>query len=247
MIKIESVNNEKIKEILKLKQKKYRDEKGLILVEGYKIFEEIVKADLNIKNIILTNEVFEKLNLNKFLDKIIIVSSKIAEKLSFQMSSTNFFVVVEKPKEKFYGGNIAILDNIQDPQNLGAIVRTSVATNIKDIYTLNSVDEYNDKTIRASMGNIFKVNIHHIQVCDLKEICKDKTVYSANMNGENVFKISKPQNAFAIILGNEGNGVSKEVEEFANKVIAIPMQNEVESLNVAVSFSIIAYHLTNFS
>jgi len=207
MQEITSKNNELIKNIAKLKEKKYRDLENKILLEGYKIFLEAEKCGLKIYKILLTKKMFETLNLKKYLDKLIIISDDVSQKLSFNVTTQNFFAVVEKSKNKITNSNFLILDNIQDPQNLGAIIRTSVATNILDIYCLNCVDEFNDKVIRASMGNVFKVNVKHINVENLNEVCKNATIYSANMNGKNLFTIEKPKNKFGLILGNEGNGV----------------------------------------
>jgi len=245
MIEINSKNNELIKNICKLKEKKYRDAENKILLEGYKIFLEAEKCNGKIDKILITTKFLENKDLKKYNDKIIVISEEVSQKLSYNITSQNFFAVIEKPKSKIFSGNFLILDNIQDPQNLGAIIRTSVATNILDIYCLNCVDEYNDKVIRASMGNVFKVNLKHINLEDLTKVCENAIIFSANMNGKNLFKTEKPKTKFGIILGNEGNGVSAEVESFANKILSIPMQNNVESLNVAVSMSIIAYYLTN--
>lgn len=245
MQEITSKNNELIKNISKLKEKKFRDSENKILIEGYKVFLEAEKCGLVADKILTTKEFLLSKKLDKYKDKLIIVNDDVCKKLSFSVTSQNFFAVIEKPRVETKNTNFLILDNIQDPQNLGAIIRTSVATNILDIYCLNCVDEFNDKVIRASMGNVFKVNIKHIKLEDLNQICKNAIMYSANMNGENLFKVQKPKCKFGLILGNEGNGVSREVEKIANKIISIPMQNNVESLNVAVSMSIIAYYLTN--
>lgn len=246
MLEITSKSNELIKSINKLKEKKYRDTENKVLLESYKVFLEAEKCNCFVDKVLITKKFLQnKEFVKKYSDKIIVISEDIAKKLSTSVTSQNFFAVLQKPKNKNFGGNFLILDNIQDPQNLGAIIRTSVATNILDIYCLNCVDEYNDKVIRASMGNVFKVNIKHIDVNELKNICKETLIYSANMGGKNLFDMKKLDRKFGLILGNEGNGVSPEVQKFANKIISIPMQNDVESLNVAVSMSIIAYYLTN--
>lgn len=243
-MEIISSKNETIKEILKLKLKKYRDEKNELLIEGYKIFEEVQKCNIKVKNILLTKQLSERLNLN-FKDEIII-SQEISDKLTYNVTSQNFFAVVEKPQNEIFEGNFLILDKIQDPQNLGAIVRTAVACDIKNLYLIDSVDLFNEKTIRASMGNVFKVSYKHISIEDLAKICENKTIICADMDGENIFNLKKQDDAFGLILGNEGNGVSEEVKKYANKVVSIPMKNEVESLNVAVSMAIISYFLTNW-
>ena len=223
MQEITSVLNNKIKNIIKLKQKKYREEQGLILIEGYKIFLEAEKTNQKIVEIFATKKEFEKNNLSKYQNLLTLISDNVSEKLSFNQTSQNFFAVIKQPEKLNFSGNFLILDNIQDPQNLGAIIRTSVACDCKKLYLINCVDEFNDKVVRASMGNVFKVDCEHIGVNDLSKVCNNIP--------------------FGLILGNEGNGVSAEVKSFATKTIKIPMQNDVESLNVAVSCGIILYNL----
>ena len=245
MQEISSVNNEKIKEIMKLQQKKYRELSGQVLIEGYKIFLEAVKANAEILEILLTKKELEKHNLSAYKDKINLISDNVSKKLSFNQTSQNFFAVIKPREPKVESGSFLILDKIQDPQNLGAIIRTSVACNIKKIFLLDCVDEFNDKVIRASMGNVFKVCFEKTEVENLKEICKKTPVYCADMFGENIFNLKQKPKVFGLILGNEGNGVRSEVKNLASKTISIPMQNNVESLNVAVSMAVIAYNLTN--
>lgn len=243
MNNITSTKNEKIKEILKLKQKKYRDETNLVLIEGYKIYLEALKVNCNIKEIFLTSFMQEKLNIKG--NNVIIISEEVSSKLTYNITSQDFFAVIEKPVQKIDSGSFLILDNIQDPQNLGAIIRTSVATNVKNLYLINCVDIFNDKVVRASMGNVFKINYQNIEVKDLEKICKNCVIYCADMDGENIFNMKKSNLKFGLVLGNEGNGVSEMVKNFATKTLSIPMQNNVESLNVAVSSGIILYFLTN--
>lgn len=242
MQEISSVSNEKVKDLIKLSDKKYRDNSGLVLIEGYKIFLEAIKAKAEIVEIFVTKNELEKVDLKSFKN-ITLISDKVSEKLSFNKTSQNFFVVIKKLKKNFDDKRFLILDNIQDPQNLGAIIRTSVACDVKKLYLLNCVDVYNDKVIRASMGNIFKVCCEKIDLKNLKEKVKNRVIYCADMDGENVFSLtSKPDN-FGLILGNEGQGVSDEVKVLSNKTISIPMENDVESLNVAVSCGVILYNL----
>lgn len=244
MQEISSVNNEKIKEIIKLKQKKHRETCGLVLIEGYKIFLEAEKTDMQILDIFVTKKEFEKLNLKKYENIITIIGDNISQKLSYNQTSQNFFAIIRPKKTHIESAKFLILDTIQDPQNLGAIIRTSVACGIKKLYLINSVDEFNDKVIRASMGNVFKTDCENITKNDLSKICKNKQIFCADMDGENLFSFKQKPNEFGLILGNEGSGVSEDVKKFATKTLSIPMQNDVESLNVAVSCAIVLYHLT---
>ena len=241
-MEIISSKNDKIKNLIKLKQKKYRDETNLVLIEGYKIFEEALKANVTVKEIFLTESFLQKKNIN--FQNQTLISNEVSNKLTYNITSQNFFAVLEKPKKEISTGNFLILDQIQDPQNLGAIIRTAVACDIKNLYLLNTVDIFNDKVIRASMGNVFKVSYMNVTIKDLEEICKDKTIYCADMGGENIFEHKEKCDNFGLILGNEGNGVSEDVKKLSSKIISIPMKNNVESLNVAVSMAIISYQLT---
>ena len=247
MIEINSRNNEKIKNIIKLKQKKYRDASGFFLVEGIKVLKEAIKSDYMVENIIVTKNAFDKYKefLQEFNNKIIKISSNIVNDLKASVTSPEIFAVVKKVEKKLDNSNFIILDNIQDPQNLGAIFRICAATGFKNVLLLNCVDSFSEKTIRASMGNIFKLNLKNCTLDELKMYCKNKEVYSADLNGENIFKIQKPSFQFGVIFGNEGNGVSDEVNKLATKFITIPMKNGVESLNVSVSAGIILFNLTN--
>ena len=244
MQKIESVNNETIKKLVKLKQKKYRDEHGLVLVEGYKIFLEAVKSEQEILSVFATESEFEKIDVKNFCN-VYEISKMVSQKLTFNVTSCDFFAVIKKKQTKLTDQSFLILDNIQDPQNLGAIIRTSVACDVKNLYLINCADVFNEKTIRASMGNVFKINFENITPQDLEKICNGKEIYCADMVGENLFELKNKAKTFGLIMGNEGNGVSKEVEKFATKTLSIPMKNNVESLNVAVSLAVILYNLTN--
>lgn len=243
MNKITSVSNEKIKNLIKLKQKKFRQENDLVLIEGYKIFLEAIKTNQQIIEIFLTEKEALKIKLNEYEKITTLISESVSEKLSFNKTSQNFFAVIKTPKTKNFDGNFLILDTIQDPQNLGAIIRTSVACDIKKLYLIDCVDEFNDKVIRASMGNVFKVDCEDIKVEDLEKICDKTQIFCADMDGENLFDIKQKPKKFGLILGNEGNGVSDKVKSFATKILSIPMKNDVESLNVAVSMAVIAYNL----
>lgn len=245
MVEIVSTNNEKIKEVLKLQQKKYREQSGKVLIEGYKIFLEAKKAGAEILEVFATKSELEKIGLVDKNMKITKISDIVSKKLSFNQTSQNFFAVIKPKTIKATDGSFLICDRIQDPQNLGAIIRTSVACNIKKVYLLDCASVFNDKVIRASMGNVFKICFEDIVVENLSDICKNCVVFCADMDGENLFDIKQKPQKFGLILGNEGQGVCDEVKKFATKTLKIPMKNDVESLNVAVSMAVIAYNLTH--
>ena len=114
--------------------------------------------------------------------------------------------------------NYLVLDNIQDPSNLGAIIRTAVATNFLTMYLIDCVDEYNEKVIRASMGNLFRCKFIHIALDQVKEFCND--LYICDMNGKDIFKNKDFPKILGLCIGNEGHGVNPKIRENIKNVIS---------------------------
>ena len=227
---IESVNNVNIKEYAKLNDKKYRDKTGFFIIEGEHLVREAELAGVLVDAYSLDGSIG------------IQVSIPVMKKLSNLTNIPNVIGIAKKKETKEVKGNILMLDTIQDPGNLGTIIRSAVAFGIDTIVASpETVDLYNTKVIRGTEGLIFKINY---MVTDLKEFLrnnKDKyTIYTTNVrNGEDVSKI-EINNQFILIMGNEGRGVSDDLTDFADPTIYIPIQN-CESLNVAIATSIILY------
>ena len=227
---IESVNNVNIKEYAKLNDKKYRDKTGFFIIEGEHLVREAELAGVLVDAYSLDGSIG------------IQVSIPVMKKLSNLTNIPNVIGIAKKKETKEVKGNILMLDTIQDPGNLGTIIRSAVAFGIDTIVASpETVDLYNTKVIRGTEGLIFKINY---MVTDLKEFLrnnKDKyTIYTTNVrNGEDVSKI-EINNQFILIMGNEGRGVSDDLTDFADSTIYIPIQN-CESLNVAIATSIILY------
>jgi len=245
---ITSKNNEIIKKLQKLKQKKYRDIFNLAIIEGEKNCIEAYNAEA-IDSIVFT-EKYVNSKLPFFTDKNlkqIFVSSNVFNLLTSETCSQQILAVVKinyKPKNLKPKNNFLICENVQNPGNLGAIFRTALATNFLDIYLIDCVDEFNTKVINASVGNIFKLNINKIDYLDIDTIKNNKNIElcSTLFNGENALKfIPNKQKIYGLILGNEGNGVSQKLIDKSSLKLTIPMQNNVESLNVAVAASLLMY------
>ena len=230
---IESTNNEKIKEYSKLKQKKYRDLTSKYIVEGKHLVEEAKNEGL-VEIIYSTNNYP---NSTK-------VSLDVMKKLSDLKTPPDVLAIVKKKENKEIKGNILILDNIQNPGNLGTIIRSSVAFNIDTIIaSKETVDPYNIKVLRASEGMFFKINYIEENLEDILPILKEYNIYTTNVEkGRDISNVNirKP---YALIIGNEGSGVRKEISKYANETLYIPMNNQCESLNVGVATSIILYEL----
>ena len=239
---ITSLNNPTIKEISKLKNKKYRDLTNTYLAEGEHLVEEAYKNNILTKIILLEDTI-----CNYDIEKIY-VTKEVMKKLTELDTPNKIIGIVKKNTPLPIGNKILILDNIQDPGNLGTIIRSSVAFDIDTIVlSTNTVDIYNPKVIRSTQGMIFYTNIITLELKEfINEIkTKNYTIFGTNVrNGKNIKEITLPEK-FALVLGNEGQGVSKEIESLCDDNIYIKMSSKCESLNVSVATSILLYEVYN--
>lgn len=240
---ITSKTNQKIVEAKKLLEKKYRDQTGLFLAETKKVILEAISSGLTPKYAFVLQG--KDVSIFEAKTTIYYVNESVFKALSSTVSGDGYIAVFEKrrAKKEYIGGNFLILDNIQNPDNFGAIMRTALATNFKQIFVINSVDEYNSKVLRASMGNQFKLNIVHINYEDVKNLFLSADLFVMSMEGENLFKIKYFSKNTGFVIGNEGNGVSLQMRKKIKNTLSIPMENGIESLNASVSASIVMYHI----
>jgi TrmH family RNA methyltransferase len=236
-----SIDNKKIKDLKKLSTKKYRDKTQYFLVEGEHLVLEAYKNNILEKLILLDGT-----TLNIDVDTMY-VSNNVLKYISSLDTPPNVLGLCKKKTDSnVYGDRIVVLDGIQDPGNLGTIIRSAVAFNVTTIIlSKDSVDLYNPKVIRATQGMLFKVNII---VKDLEEVLtdlKDKSykIFGTKVNGGKSLKTIEKISKFAIIMGNEGNGVRKNILDMCDEYLYIDMNSECESLNVGVATSIILYQL----
>lgn len=251
---ITSKDNEIVKHIKKLSDKKYRDQNNCYIVEGIKLVEEAIKEEAQIEKIIICEESTKKSEISKSLmyeiakHDCIYVTEKIFKSLTQVMNPQGILAVIKKNQErsliKYDEDIIVALDDIQDPGNLGTILRTVDSVGLKQlIVSKGTADVYNPKVVRSSMGAIFRVEV--IEVEDLKETIKmikrnnyDLLVTSLQTNSS-IYEIN--YNKKVIVIGNEANGVSKEIQDMADLKAKIPMLGTTESLNVSVATGIILY------
>lgn len=238
---IESLNNEKIKEIRKLKEKKYRDKSKKYIVEGEHLVNEAYKSGNLDTLIVLNNYDYSLIDINT-----IYVTKEIIKSISDLETPYNVIGICKYSMEKEIGNKVLLLDNIQDPGNLGTIIRSATAFNI-DTIVLNtkSVDLYNSKVLRAAQGNNFYINIMRKDLKDFIPYLKENNykIYSTNVKDGNDIKSLEKTEKYAIIMGNEGSGVDPILQEYSDYNIYIKMNEKCESLNVAVATSIILYEL----
>lgn len=232
-----SLENEKIKQLRKLKKKKYRDQTGLYLIEGKHLVEEAYQSH-HLQTLIVTEEV------NDCDVETMIVSNEIMRVLSDVDTPQMVLGVCKKKEAKEIGKRVLLLDGIQDPGNLGTILRSSVAFHIDTVVVSKTcVDVYNPKVIRSSQGMLFH---QHIMEQDLESCIallkqREIPIFGTKVtNGKSVKDFPKCDK-FAIIMGNEGNGVREEILNLCDEYLYIDMKEACESLNVAVATSIILY------
>lgn len=237
---ITSTDNKKIKEIVKLKQKKYRNIENKFIIETENLIEEAYLENRLEEVYILENE-----NISLKLDcPIYEVTSKVMDKIKSVNTSKILGIATKKENLEYIGKRYLMLDKVSDPGNLGTIIRSASAFDIDTIIlSEDCCDVYNEKTIRATEGAIFKANII---TEDLEEAINNLkklniNIYRTDVNaGKDITEISKDN--FCIIMGNESNGVSEKIKNQVEKSVHIKTNN-VESLNVAVATSIILYEL----
>lgn len=237
---IKSINNKLVKDWNKLKLKKYRDISKTFLIEGDHLIKEAIKTN-HLVSLITMDETIK-------FDNKYIVNQEIINKLSnLKNVNVNSIGISKYIKSKEIVGNVLILDDIQDPGNLGTIIRSAIAFNFNNIVVSNNtVDLYNDKVIRATEGLIYHINF--IKGDLENEIIKLKDsgykIIGTKLDTNDCIKKHK-NNKVAIVMGNEGRGISDSILKMCDEFVTINMDNKVESLNVSVSASILMNEVYN--
>lgn len=229
---ITSVDNDKVKLLSKLNQAKYRKKEGLFIVEGAHLVIEAKKANVLVEAFSIDEKEGYTAITPQIMKKITNTDTLVSE--------IGLCKMIEKQE---LSNKLLILDGIQDPGNLGALMRSAKAFNFNTIVLgEGTVDIYNDKVIRSSQGAIFKLNFIKANLLEFLPTLKKYDLYGTNViNGVKLSEV-KPLWNVALVLGNEGNGISKEVNSILKKNIYIPMDN-TESLNVSVAGGIIMYQI----
>lgn len=240
---ITSLDNDKIKNYIKLQNRKYRKRTSKFIVEGMHLVLEAYKEGI-IEELILEQDSVLPLDV-----PIVYTTREIIKKISTLETPSDVMALCRMKDEKFkIGTKILALDGIQDPGNLGTIIRSAVAFGIDTIIlSKDTVDLYNPKVIRSTQGMMFHIPIATKDLTSVIDELKSNEipVYGTKVGyGEDVRQIpSKDKSSFALIVGNEGNGVSEKVLDKCDKFLHIDMDDRVESLNVGVATSIILYEL----
>ena len=239
---ITSVDNKKIKRYLSLKTSKGRYDEELFLVEGMHLCYEAFKHNLLVDLLILDGN---NISFN-YNGEITYISDNVMKKLSSLKTPTTVIGVckIEENKE-IIGNRILLLDDVADPGNIGTIIRSSKAFNVDTIIlSTNSVDIYNEKVIRSTQGMLFNMNILYTDLEEVIPKLRDNgyMILGTDVNnGVDVRDISVLK--YALVMGNEGRGVSENIKSMCDKNLYIKMNDACESLNVAVATSILLYEL----
>ena len=251
---ITSKDNEQIKYIKKLKDKKYRDEFGEYIIEGVKTVQEAIMEKAEVALIVVCDDC-EKQGIfdQKFLYEVakyncIYVNQKVFETITEVQNPQGVLAIISKKESKnkidYSKDFICVLDSVQDPGNLGTIIRTLDSAGIGQIViSKGSVDAYLSKVVRSTMGAIFRVEI--VEVENLENTIKDikkknfKIVATSLETEKSIYNIEYKKTA--IVIGNEANGISEKILNLADEKVKIPMLGRTESLNASVAAGIIVY------
>ena len=249
MESISSPKNEKIKELVKLQTAKGRKKAGMYLLEGEHLVEEAIKERAQIKLIVVTsNRLEDYKNLLAQTDvQVLVVSQDVFHKLSMTETTQGILAVVEIVKQEIlpHKGRFIVLDAVQDPGNLGTIVRTADAAGFDAVVLgTGTVDLYNDKVLRSMQGSHFHIPVFQVNLQEYLPILKEKGVQvavTALHRDSKDYSVLQGAIDVAIVVGNEGQGVSDDVIDLADVVVTIPMFGKAESLNVSIASALLMY------
>lgn len=253
MEQITSINNQLIKSLAKLKQKKYREQTGTYMIEGFHLIEEALKAKLSYVYLLGTEDALERaeeeLNVELSAKNVFLINTAITRNLTSTKNSQSIFMVLKMTQPKNYSFNFGkwvLLDNLSDPGNVGTIIRTADAAGFDGvILSPESVDLYNPKTQRAMQGSQFHLNLI---VKPLSEVINELKLNSIPVYASLLDKNAKQLPEFehvaqlGLVIGNEAHGVSEEVANICDEKLYIPIKGQAESLNAAVAAGIMIYY-----
>lgn len=251
---ITSTGNLQVKRLLQLQKKsKARNEEKVFLVEGLRMFMEVPEE--RVEKVYISETLYNKkkqeLKLEKF--SVEVLSDSVFQHVSDTKTPQGILCVVNQKQYdletvlNIENPHFMVLDNLQDPGNLGTIVRTAEAAGVDAVFvSKESVDIYNPKTIRSTMGSIYRMPVIYIEdLLELLDIFKQKGIksYAAHLEGKNSYDKEDYQSGTAILIGNEGNGLRKEISNSADIWVRIPMEGKVESLNAAIAASVLMFEV----
>lgn len=251
---ITSTSNPQVKRLLQLQKKsKVRDEENVFVVEGLRMFAEVPAE--RVEKVYISESLYNKKKLELNLQDLPyeVLSDNVFSHVSDTKTPQGIMCIVKRKKYdlnellKVNNPHFMVLDNLQDPGNMGTIVRTAEGAGVDAVFmSKDCVDIYNPKTIRSTMGSIYRMPFIYIE--DIPELLNQfrkngVKSYAAHLDGKNAYDKEDYKTGTAILIGNEGNGLPDEVTEKADILVRIPMQGQVESLNAAIAASVLMFEV----
>lgn len=250
---IQSSKNTRIKQWKKLEQRKEREKTNTYLIEGFHLIEEAIKANAEIIEIMIQEEISTPLLEKVPQDKIVVLSQEAARAIRTTESSQGIFAVLamNSPKEfKDIEAPYLFLDGVQDPGNVGTMIRTADAAGFEGVILGEGcADLYNDKTLRSAQGSHFHLNIQRQSMEEAIQFFRQHSfpVYGTALDPQaKVYTSVNPHSPFGLVMGNEGQGVREEVLAQTNANLYIPIKGRAESLNVGVAAGILMFSLWRY-
>lgn len=252
---ISSKDNAIIKEIKKLKERKYRNEEKKFLVEGFRFVEEALDSNFTVSHIFInekSKDKFYQLAINNKIKentKVYMLTESIFKRVSNTESPQGIIALVQNKEIAIEGkkGFYVLVDKVQDPGNLGTIIRTAHAAGALGVITMEgTVDVYNDKTLRSTMGSVFYIPILESKDLTFIKSLKEKGykfLVSSLESKNNIYDLNLKNEKLVICIGNEGKGISEEVLNLGDENFKIPMPGGAESLNAAVAAAVIMFEI----
>lgn len=242
---ITSVQNQQVKEWKKLHRKKFRDKSKTFLIEGYHLIEAAYQTEQDVRTVIVEEGKEAPAWMDQ--DHLVYVTTQVFKEIAQTETPQGIIAVVKMaPLPQQNDQYVLLLDAIQDPGNLGTIIRTADAAGFSKIILGNgTVDMYNDKVIRASQGSIFHIPIEQADLTQAIPSLQTAgyEVWATTLARAQNYATLRPAKKTAILLGNEGSGVDDTLLELADALVKIPIYGKAESLNVSIAAAILMYHL----
>lgn len=226
-----------------ISDKSFRREQSLLAAEGERIIADLPPS-VHIRTLYVLEDKAEKFaKYAAAAEEVIYCTDNVMRAISSASTPAGIVAVADKPVSVKTGEELIVLDGITDPGNMGTIVRTACACGVRDILCLDCCDPFSPKVIRASMGGIFRVNIVEAAREEAEKYLREYKIFALDMQGENVYNIEKKEftGRYAIAVGSEAFGLSPKLRAAAYKTVSLPMSGEMESLNAAISLSIVLY------
>ncbi len=251
MLKVEiitSTQNQYVKLARSLSQKKYRLETGLILAEGINLLRDMPK-EIGIEYLFFTHyrhdevlTLLEKYGIDESDKRVMCVTDSVMESFADTVTPYGIAAVVRMPSTAYTDptGNAILLDGVADPGNVGTVIRTAAAAGYEDVYLLDCAEVFSPKVIRSSLGGIFRVRVHEVDLERAEKLVTEFNSAVLDMGGQNLLE-TRLKTPVLLIAGSEAHGVRESLRQKTKAFFALPMKNGIESLNVAVAAAIAMY------